>query len=63
MSPKRANSLLVRDNLIRNLTPLVMRAVQVDREVAKSLLAEMNPDQRWDLWLLRSRAMNFRRKP
>lgn len=60
MSPRRANSITVRDNLIRNLAPMLMRAVNVRREVALELLATLSPDERYFLYCLRARGMGLR---
>lgn len=58
MSPQ--SNLKVRDALIRKLTPFMMRAAEVDRELAKELLASLSAEGRHALWMLKSKAMAMR---
>lgn len=63
MSPKSDRSPTARDKIIRSLTPSVMRAFNVDREVAKELLAGMSMEGRSYLWAMRAAAMSRKMKP
>lgn len=61
MSPK--SNLMSRDGVIRKLVPFVMRAAELDREVAKVLLASLSPDDRHVLWMIKSKAMGMKGRP